>query len=104
MSTLLNIVWLVFAGFWLALGYVAAGVICCLPIVTIPAAARKLGRQGFRAAVALRTHAIPIHHSDYTVMKSPLEDFLTVMGSPDAPPTSLVVTTPGEEIPLPGWR
>ena len=37
MKTLLNIIWLVFGGFWLALGYFAAGVICCLLIITIPA-------------------------------------------------------------------
>jgi uncharacterized membrane protein YccF (DUF307 family) len=36
MKTLLNIIWLVFGGFWLALGYFAAGIICCLLIVTIP--------------------------------------------------------------------
>jgi uncharacterized membrane protein YccF (DUF307 family) len=36
MKTLLNIIWLVFGGFWLALGYFMAGVICCLLIVTIP--------------------------------------------------------------------
>ena len=36
MKTLLNIIWLVFAGFWLWLGYLLAGIICCLLIVTIP--------------------------------------------------------------------
>ncbi len=36
MKTLLNIIWLVFGGFWLALGYFAAGIICCVLIVTIP--------------------------------------------------------------------
>ena len=36
MKTLLNIIWLVFGGFWLALGYSLAGVVCCLLIVTIP--------------------------------------------------------------------
>lgn len=36
MKTLLNIIWLVFGGFWLALGYVAAGIICCILIITIP--------------------------------------------------------------------
>ncbi|GAC1506201.1 MAG: hypothetical protein NVS2B15_27500 [Pseudarthrobacter sp.] len=36
MKTLLNIIWLVFGGFWLALGYFTAGIICCLLIVTIP--------------------------------------------------------------------
>ena len=45
MSTLLNIIWLVFAGFWLALGYVAAGIVCCLLIVTIP-----FGIASFRIA------------------------------------------------------
>lgn len=32
----LNVVWLVLAGFWMALGYAAAGVICCVLIITIP--------------------------------------------------------------------
>jgi len=34
--TLLNIIWLVLAGFWLFLGYLAAGVVLCVLIVTIP--------------------------------------------------------------------
>ena len=36
MNTVLNIIWLVFSGFWLFLGYMLAGVICCILIVTIP--------------------------------------------------------------------
>ncbi len=36
MKTLLNIIWLVFSGFWLFLGYVLAGIICCILIITIP--------------------------------------------------------------------
>jgi uncharacterized membrane protein YccF (DUF307 family) len=36
MRTLLNLVWLVFSGLWLAIGYVLAGVVLCLLIVTIP--------------------------------------------------------------------
>jgi uncharacterized membrane protein YccF (DUF307 family) len=32
----LNVVWLVLAGVWMAIGYVIAGVICCVLIVTIP--------------------------------------------------------------------
>ena len=36
MKTLLNIIWLVFGGLWLAIGYFVAGVICCVLIVTIP--------------------------------------------------------------------
>src|SRR4051794_29715744 len=34
--TVLNIIWLLLCGIWMALGYVVAGVICCLLIVTIP--------------------------------------------------------------------
>ena len=45
MRTLLNIIWLIFGGFWLWLGYVFAGIICCLLIVTIP-----LGVASFRMA------------------------------------------------------
>ncbi|MEV5838902.1 YccF domain-containing protein [Nocardia sp. NPDC052112] len=32
----LNILWLVFVGFWMALGYIVAGIICCILIITIP--------------------------------------------------------------------
>jgi len=35
-KTILNILWLVLCGFWLAIGYVAAGVLMCILIVTIP--------------------------------------------------------------------
>lgn len=45
MRTLLNIIWLVFAGFWLAVGYAVAGLICCVLIVTIP-----FGVASFRIA------------------------------------------------------
>ncbi|MBK6443315.1 MAG: YccF domain-containing protein [Actinomycetales bacterium] len=36
MRTILNIIWVVLAGFWLWLTYLAAGVLACLLIVTIP--------------------------------------------------------------------
>lgn len=36
MKTLLNIIWLVLAGFWLWLGYLLAGAVMCLLVVTIP--------------------------------------------------------------------
>ncbi|WP_435857046.1 YccF domain-containing protein [Streptomyces mobaraensis] len=36
MRFILNIVWLVLCGLWMALGYVLAGIICCVLIVTIP--------------------------------------------------------------------
>lgn len=37
MRTLLNLIWVVFSGFWLWLGYLLAGVIACVFVVTIPA-------------------------------------------------------------------
>ncbi|MFC4055684.1 YccF domain-containing protein [Actinomadura syzygii] len=45
MRTLMNVLWLVLAGFWMALGYVLAGVICCILIITIP-----FGIASFRIA------------------------------------------------------
>lgn len=45
MKTLLNIVWLVLCGFWLAIGYVVAGVLMCILIITIP-----FGIASFRLA------------------------------------------------------
>jgi uncharacterized membrane protein YccF (DUF307 family) len=45
MRTLLNVIWLLLCGIWLALGYALAGVICCLLIVTIP-----FGLAAFRMA------------------------------------------------------
>jgi uncharacterized membrane protein YccF (DUF307 family) len=45
MRVLLNLIWLVFGGLWLALGYALAGVIACVLIVTIP-----FGIAAFRMA------------------------------------------------------
>jgi len=42
---LLNIIWLVFAGFWLAVGYALAGLIMFILIITIP-----FGVQAFKLA------------------------------------------------------
>lgn len=36
MRTLLNLIWLVLCGLWMALGYFVAGLICFILIVTIP--------------------------------------------------------------------
>lgn len=36
-KTLLNIIWLIFAGFWLSLGYIFFGIIACILVVTLPA-------------------------------------------------------------------
>jgi uncharacterized membrane protein YccF (DUF307 family) len=36
MRTVLNLLWLVLSGLWLAIGYALAGLVLCLLIVTIP--------------------------------------------------------------------
>lgn len=36
MRTLLNIIWLIFAGFWLFVAYMLVGVVLCILILTIP--------------------------------------------------------------------
>jgi uncharacterized membrane protein YccF (DUF307 family) len=45
MRFLLNIIWLVLCGFWMAIVYVLAGVIMCILIITIP-----FGIASFRIA------------------------------------------------------
>lgn len=47
MRTLLNIIWVIFAGFWLFVGYVVAGVILCIPIITIPWAIASFRTAGY---------------------------------------------------------
>ena len=42
---LLNVIWLVFGGFWLAVGYAVAGLVLCILIITIP-----FGVAAFRMA------------------------------------------------------
>jgi uncharacterized membrane protein YccF (DUF307 family) len=50
--TVLNVIWLLLCGIWLALVYLLASMICCVFIVTIP-----FGLTSFRIA-GLRTLAI----------------------------------------------
>lgn len=45
MALVLNVIWLIFAGLWLALAYLLVGVVCCVLIVTIP-----FGIAAFRIA------------------------------------------------------
>ncbi|HEY6592680.1 MAG TPA: YccF domain-containing protein [Asanoa sp.] len=45
MRVLLNLIWLIFGGLWLALGYALAGIICFILIITIP-----FGVASFRMA------------------------------------------------------
>lgn len=46
MSTLGNVLWLIFAGFWLAIGYAISGLTMCLTIIGIP-----FGIQAFKLAL-----------------------------------------------------
>ncbi|MFI6845561.1 YccF domain-containing protein [Kitasatospora sp. NBC_00085] len=41
----LNAIWLIFCGIWMAIGYVIAGIVCCVLIITIP-----FGIAAFRIA------------------------------------------------------
>ncbi|MFD0890851.1 YccF domain-containing protein [Streptosporangium algeriense] len=70
MRTLLNVIWLVFAGIWLALGYVVAGVICCLLIITIP-----FGIASFRIA------AYALWPFGRTVVRDPEAGCLSTVGN-----------------------
>lgn len=45
MSVLLNIIWLVLAGFWMAIAWTLAGIVMCILIITIP-----FGIQAFKMA------------------------------------------------------
>jgi uncharacterized membrane protein YccF (DUF307 family) len=45
MRFVLNVIWLVLCGLWLAIGYAVAGLICCVLIITIP-----FGLAAFRIA------------------------------------------------------
>ena len=47
MRLLLNLIWLVFGGLWLALAYVLAGVLLCIPIITIPWAVASFRIAGY---------------------------------------------------------
>jgi uncharacterized membrane protein YccF (DUF307 family) len=45
MRLLLNVIWLALCGIWMAIGYILAGIVCCILIVTIP-----FGIASFRIA------------------------------------------------------
>ncbi|MFJ2029862.1 YccF domain-containing protein [Streptosporangium sp. NPDC087985] len=70
MRTLLNVIWLVFAGIWLALGYAIAGVICCVLIITIP-----FGIASFRIA------AYALWPFGRTVVRDPDAGCLSTLGN-----------------------
>ena len=45
MRLILNIIWIVLCGFWMAIAYIIAGIVCCILIITIP-----FGIASFRIA------------------------------------------------------
>ena len=47
MRTIGNILWFVLAGLWLAIGYVVAGVLACILIITIPFGIASFRLAGF---------------------------------------------------------
>jgi uncharacterized membrane protein YccF (DUF307 family) len=69
-NTVLNVIWLVLAGIWLALGYVAAGIICCILIITIP-----FGIASFRIA------AYALWPFGRTVVRDPKSGALSAIGN-----------------------
>src|SRR4051794_1158004 len=70
MRTLGNILWLLVAGIWLALGYVAAGILNCILIITIP-----FGIASFRLA---RYALWPFGR---TVVRKPTSGAMSVIGN-----------------------
>ncbi|SDR29867.1 YccF domain-containing protein [Thermostaphylospora chromogena] len=70
MRTILNVIWLVFAGFWLAVGYVVAGIICCILIITIP-----FGIASFRIA------AYALWPFGRTVIRDPQAGIMSTVGN-----------------------
>ena len=47
MRFILNVIWLVLSGFWLALGYALAGIVMCILIITIPFGVQSFKLAGF---------------------------------------------------------
>lgn len=70
MRFLLNVIWLLLCGIWMAIGYAVAGVICCILIVTIP-----FGIASFRIA------AYALWPFGRTVVRQPTAGFWSGLGN-----------------------
>ena len=70
MHFVLNVIWLVLCGIWMAIGYVVAGVICCILIITIP-----FGIASFRIA------AYALWPFGRTVIRHPTAGFWSALGN-----------------------
>jgi uncharacterized membrane protein YccF (DUF307 family) len=67
---ILNIIWLVLAGFWLAIGYALAGLLMCILIITIP-----FGIQAFKLA------AYALWPFGRTTVRKPTSGVLSIVGN-----------------------
>ena len=70
MRFLLNVIWLVLCGIWMAIGYAVAGVICCILIITIP-----FGIASFRIAI------YALWPFGRTVIRQPTAGFWSAVGN-----------------------
>ena len=70
MRFLLNVIWLVLCGIWMAIGYAVAGVICCILIITIP-----FGVASFRIG------AYALWPFGRTVIRQPTAGFWSALGN-----------------------
>ena len=70
MNVVLNIIWLVLCGIWMAIGYVVAGVVCCILIITIP-----FGIASFRIA------AYALWPFGRTVVRQPTAGVMSAIGN-----------------------
>jgi uncharacterized membrane protein YccF (DUF307 family) len=70
MRFLLNVIWLVLCGIWMAIGYAVAGIVCCILIVTIP-----FGIASFRIA------AYALWPFGRTVVRQPTAGFWSAIGN-----------------------
>jgi len=70
MRFLLNVIWLIFGGFFLALGYALAGVVMCILVITIP-----FGLAAFRMA------NYTLWPFGRTVVRKPTAGALSVVGN-----------------------
>jgi uncharacterized membrane protein YccF (DUF307 family) len=70
MRLILNVIWLVFGGLWMALGYLLAALVCFLLIVTIP--------FGF---ASLRIASYALWPFGRTIVDKPTAGTLTLIGN-----------------------
>ena len=47
LNLILNLIWLVVSGFWLAVGYALAGIVMCILVITIPFGIASFRLAGF---------------------------------------------------------